>query len=360
MSRNHAYPVFFALLAALLFGASAPLSKVLLQQVEPILLAGLLYLGSGASLLIVLALRHARRTAPSSEAGIGRADVPWLTGATLAGGIAAPIILLLSLRNTPGATASLLLNFEAVATTLIAAAAFRESVSGRAWTAILVITAASILLSVNAQAAWGFSFAAVGVLLACVLWGLDNNFTRNVSAKDPLAIATIKSLAAGTCSLALAIMAGNSLPAWDTVLRAMILGGLCYGLSLTLFIWALRGLGAARTSALFGTAPLAGIALSVLILHENLGAIFLLALALMIVGTMVLVGEKHEHGHVHEPARHEHGHSHADEHHAHAHDEVEVPGSLHAHEHAHARVEHQHGHMPDTHHRHGHASKPRK
>lgn len=211
-NRTHIYPFVLALLAALLFGTSAPFGKLLLGEVEPIMLAALLYLGCGCGLLIIKAWQFIRKSSMSPEAKLKKIDLPWLAGATLAGGIIAPIILLFSLRATRAATASLLLNFEAVATTLIAALAFKEPVSRRAWWAILTITLASTLLSINLKASWGFSIGVLGILLACILWGIDNNLTRNISTKDPITIVTIKGLVAGTFSLALAILVGNPLP----------------------------------------------------------------------------------------------------------------------------------------------------
>jgi drug/metabolite transporter (DMT)-like permease len=255
--------MFLALLSAALFGASAPLAKLLLGDLEPVLLAALLYLGSGLALLIVKGYRRLRNPGSNIEASLGRSDLPWLAGAILAGGVAAPIVLLFGLRITPAATASLLLNFEALATTLIAALAFRRNRSP-GWWAILTITVASILLTLQPTAGWGISLGAIGILAACVLWGIDNNLTTNISAKDPLTIVMTKGLVAGSFSLLIALIIGNDPPGWMIVIQALILGSLSYGLSITLFVYAMRGLGAARTSALFGTAPLAGIALSFL------------------------------------------------------------------------------------------------
>jgi drug/metabolite transporter (DMT)-like permease len=356
MNRTRVYPIFLALLAALLFGASAPLAKLLLGEIEPILLAAFLYLGSGLGLLIVKAVQRVGKSSLNTEASIRKPDLVRLAGATLAGGIAAPIVLLFGLRGTPAATASLLLNFESVATTLIAALAFRESVSRRAWWAIMAITLASIFLSVNVSSEWGLSLGALGILAACVLWGVDNNLTRDISAKDPLTIVTIKGLAAGTFSLILALATENRLPNWCILLGAMILGSVSYGLSITLFILAMRRLGAARTSALFGTAPLAGIALSFLLFHETVGILFLLAVPLMVVGTVFLVYEQHEHSHLHEAICHEHAHAHDDGHHAHEHGEGEAHHRSHSHLHEHPQCEHNHHHMPDIHHRHVHPS----
>jgi len=356
MKRTHIYSIFLALTAAVLFGASAPLAKLLLGEIEPVLLAAFLYLGSGFGLLIIKALQLVGKSSVNAEAMIKKEDFIWLAGATLAGGIMAPIILLFGLRDTPGATASLLLNFESVATTIIAALAFKEAVSSRAWYAIITITLASIILSVNPSSEWGFSIGAFGILAACVLWGIDNNLTRNISAKDPLTIVTIKGLVAGTFSLALAIMLGNRLPAWNILLGAMILGSMSYGLSITLFIRAMRELGAARTSALFGSAPFAGIAISLFLFHETTSFMFLLAIPLMVAGTIFLVYEQHAHLHSHEASVHEHAHNHDDGHHGHDHGESGIHVRSHSHLHEHLCREHEHHHMPDIHHRHTHSS----
>jgi len=356
MKRNHLYSIFLAILAALLFGASAPLAKLLLGNIEPLLLAALLYLGSGLGLLGIKGLQRLGGTTTDREAGITRPDIKWLTGATLAGGVAAPIILMFGLRSTPAATASLLLNFEGVATTIIAAMVFREGVSRHTWGAIAAITLASILLSLNPGSEWGFSLGAVGILGACVLWGMDNNLTRNISAKDPISIVTIKGLAAGSFSLLLAILVGNHLPGWTTMLLALLLGAFSYGLSITLFIRAMRGLGAARTSALYGTAPLAGLILSFLLFSEPVSLLFWVAVPLMAVGTIFLVYEVHDHHHIHVSVEHEHAHTHDDGHHDHEHDNGLISSTSHSHIHDHLRLEHAHHHMPDINHRHTHVS----
>ncbi len=263
-------PIIQALLAAALFGASAPFAKLLLGEVEPVLLAGLLYLGSGLSAALLGWGQRVRAKGVTVEAGLARQEWPWLAGAVLAGGILAPIVLLFSLRETAAATASLLLNFEGLATTLIAVLFFQEAISRKIAGAIGLIAAASIILSWNSQGEWGLSLGALGILLACVLWGLDNNFTRRISAKNPLTIVAVKGLVAGSFSLLLGLLLGNPLPGWLTVLGAMVLGSLSYGLSIMLFILAMREMGAARTSALFSTAPFIGAILSFLILREPL------------------------------------------------------------------------------------------
>lgn len=350
MNRSHIPSVIQALIAALLFGASAPLAKLLLGEVEPIPLAAFLYLGSGIGLLVVKLFQRAG----NSEAKVEKSDFRWLTGAILAGGVAAPITLLFSLKNTPAATASLLLNFEGVATTLIAFLAFKESISHRAWGAIVLITVASIFLSINLNAEWGFSLGALGIIAACVLWGIDNNFTRNISAKDPLVIVTIKGLGAGSFSLIMALFLGNNLPSWEVVLGALVLGSLSYGASIVLFIHAMRGLGAARTSALFSTAPIAGIILSILIFREFPSWLFIVALPIMVIGAFLLVNDEHEHHHIHEMVVHDHSHSHDDGHHEHEHNGEF--SKKHSHVHTHDELSHSHHHMPDLNHRHVHPS----
>lgn len=354
MSRSHLPSVIQALIAALLFGASAPIAKLLLGEVEPIPLAAFLYLGSGIGLLGIKLFQRINQQGINDEAQVEKSDFKWLLGAIVAGGVAAPITLLFSLKNTPAATASLLLNFEGVATTLIAFFAFKESISRRAWWAIALITVASIFLSINLNAEWGFSLGALGIIAACVLWGVDNNFTRNISAKDPLVIVTIKGLGAGSFSLIMALFLGNNLPSWEVILGALVLGSLSYGASIVLFIHAMRGLGAARTSALFSTAPIAGIVLSILIFQEFPSWLFIIALPIMVIGAFLLVNDEHEHHHIHEMVIHEHSHIHDDGHHEHEHDGDFA--KKHSHVHTHNELTHSHHHMPDLHHRHVHPS----
>jgi drug/metabolite transporter (DMT)-like permease len=339
--------VLQALTAAIFFGASAPIAKLLLgDSIAPIYLAAFLYLGSGMGTFLVRQTQRLRTK--DSEAEIKSADIKWLAGAIISGGILAPIILMISLQNTPASTASLLLNFEGVGTTLIALLFFKEAIGRRAWTAIIVITLASIFLSTNFNQGFGISFGALGIILACVLWGLDNNFTRNISGKDPLAIVAAKGLVAGTFSFLLAFFLGNQLPDLKTILYTLLLGFISYGLSTMLFIRSMRGLGAARTSALYGTAPLAGVLLSIFIFGELPSFFFIVAAILMIGGAWLLINENHEHIHIHTTMLHDHSHGHDS---SHGHDDAT---GIHSHEHEHSAEEHDHDHMPDIHHRHGH------
>lgn len=347
MKTNNLPYILQALIAALFFGSSAPISKLLLGDVSPIFLASFLYLGSGSGVILVRLLNQAK--VKEKEAGIKSDDIKWLAGAIISGGIIAPIILLISLQNTSGSTASLLLNFEGVGTTLIAFLFFKEAISRRAWIAILGITLAGIFISTNFAQGFNFSFGALGIILACFLWGLDNNFTRNISGKDPLAIVAWKGLVAGTFSFLLAWILGDTVPTIKTILWTLLLGFVCYGLSTILFIRSMRGLGAARTSALYGTAPLAGVILSIFIFGEFPSFVFIIATILMIGGALLLINENHEHSHVHTAIFHDHSHSHDDS--MHTHDDAK---GIHSHEHEHPAEEHEHDHTPDIHHRHGH------
>ncbi|MEP7084654.1 MAG: DMT family transporter [Betaproteobacteria bacterium] len=344
-----------ALAAAALFGISTPLAKIMLGDLPALGLAGLLYLGSGAGLLLVWLLRRAGRdTAARSESALTARDWPWLFGAVAAGGVIAPVLLLWGLRGTGAAAASLLLNLEGALTTLIAALLFREAVGARIWFAILVMAAAGAMLGWRAGGG-GWSPQSLAIAGACAFWALDNNLTRKVSGSDPSTIAMIKGLVAGTINTTLAVALGMTLPATGTLIAALLLGFLSYGVSLVLFIHALRHLGSARATAHFGTAPFIGAALAVLLLGEPLTPLFAAALSLMAIAAWLVLSERHGHRHQHSPLVHSHRHVH-DAHHQHAHD-----GSVssdedegHAHRHEHSSLTHTHAHLPDLHHRHRH------
>ncbi|MGY4706610.1 DMT family transporter [Candidatus Bipolaricaulota sp. J31] len=337
-----------ALLAAALFALSVPLSKLLLREVDPLVLGGFLYLGAG------LAMGFSLLVGLRGEARLRKDDLPWLLGATISGGILAPLALLYGLRLAPAATASALLNAEAAATALLAAWLFREFVGRMAWTGVISIVAGSAILGVPWEGNWGLTVGTVLVLAATVLWGLDNNLTRYISLRDPRGIAAFKGLVAGSFSISLAAALGHRLPGIRAIVSALLLGGISYGASISLFVRALRHLGAARTGALFGTAPFLGVVFSSLIFWDLPSAAFFMALPLLAAGTALLLAEEHEHLHVHEPLLHEHLHQHDDGHHGHGHPEP-VP-ARHSHLHRHERLVHAHPHRPDIHHRHPHPS----
>lgn len=355
MNKVKVLPIIQALLAALLFGASAPLAKILLGQIEPVPLAAFLYLGSGAGLLIYQIMINLISKEKKGEAPLSKKDFPWLFGAILFGGVIAPIILMTSLRITPASTAALLLNFEGVSTTLIALFFFKESIGRRVWIAVSCITVASILLSWDFSNQWGFSLGALGVVGACVCWGIDNNFTRNISAKNPFTIVIFKGFGAGTVSLFLALILKQQFPNIKVVLLAMVLGFFSYGLSIVLFVLAMRNLGSSRTSAFFAASPFIGAILAFILYRDVPNIMFSAALPIMILGTIFLLKEDHNHKHHHEHIIHEHRHSHNDNHHNHTHLPGEVPPSgYHSHVHEHEELDHEHQHAPDIHHRHTH------
>ena len=338
--------IAYALLSAVLFGASTPLAKVLVGAISPLALAGLLYLGSGIGLAAwLIARRHA--------VAVAARDVPWLAGAIIAGGIVGPALLMYGLARTDAASASLLLNLEAVLTAALAWVAFRENVDRRVFAGMAAIVAGGVVLAwQRAPDAHG----AAGPLLiagACLAWALDNNLTRRVSGGDAVMLAALKGLVAGAVNLALALAIGAGLPAPDSIAAAGLVGLVGYGVSLVLFIMALRDLGTARTSAYFSIAPFFGAALALLILGEQPTAAFWIAAALMALGVWLHVTERHEHEHVHEPMAHSHEHVH-DAHHQHEHQRGWDGREPHTHPHDHGRLRHRHPHYPDLHHRHGH------
>ncbi len=346
-------PRVYALIAAALFGASAPFSKLLLGEIPPLQMAGLLYLGSGIFLLIIKLFQKAS-SKKISEAGLHRSDLPWLAGAVISGGILAPAALMYGLSGTPAATASLLLNFESASTAFLAAVLFREHIGKQVAISISLLTFASLVLSFDPSGSFGFSIGALFVLLACLFWGIDNNFTRNISSKDPVIIVIIKGIGAGSFSFVLSLIIGDHLPSSAHALPALAVGGLCYGASLMLFIIALRHLGSARVGALFASAPFIGAGISFIVCKDTLNIQFLLAIPFVIAGTWLLLRESHLHSHKHEAVEHDHSHTHADGHHDHEHAEDFMDDPGHTHRHRHEVVVHFHDHMPDTHHRHSH------
>ena len=339
-----------ALGAALLFGASTPLAKALLRDVSPVLLAGLLYLGSGIGLgLVRIARDRGRRTTP-----MAKKEWFWLLLAIGFGGVMGPLLLMLGLTRTPAATASLLLNLEAVLTALLAWIVFRENTDRRIVLGMLLIVAGAMLLALPGSShTAGLGWGALLIAAACLCWALDNNFTRKVSASDALFIAGLKGLVAGIVNVVIALALGARLPAMPVVGMAMTVGLLGYGVSLVLFVLALRGLGSARTGAYFSTAPFIGAAIAILAFGEHASWMFWLAAALMGAGVWLHLAERHEHLHTHEPITHTHRHVH-DEHHQHAHDFDWDGREPHTHEHTHAPLTHSHPHYPDIHHQHRH------
>ena len=351
--RGDRLSVAFALGAAALFGLSAPAGKALLAATDPWLLAGLLYLGSGVSLGVFRLARRLRSPSNAREAPLGRRDWPWLGGAILTGGVIAPVLLMFGLSRASATEASLLLNLEGVFTAVVAWLVFREHVDRRIAGGMVAISAGAMVLAWDPGQGVRVSGGALLVAGACLGWAIDNNLTRKVSASDPLQIASVKGLVAGSVNIAIALGLGASLPSGATVLLAGMLGLVSYGVSLALFVLALRGLGAGRTSAYFSTAPFVGAIIGVIVLGEPLTLRLGLAAVLMMLGVWLHVSEHHAHEHVHERMEHEHRHDH-DAHHRHHHDASAPPEEPHSHRHTHEPVRHSHPHYPDIHHRHGH------
>ncbi len=341
----------YGLASAALFGASTPFAKLLLEIADPWLLAGLLYLGSGIGLF---AFSQARRISGAAgyEAPLRRADFPWLAGAIIAGGVIGPVLLMFGLQTTPASSAALLLNLEGLATIAIAWFAFKEHTDARIALGALSILAGAVVL------AWmpgvqTFGVGALALAAACFAWGVDNNLTRKISNADPLQIAMLKGLCAGSVNLLLAFSLGAKIPAPLSIAAAGVVGFLGYGVSLVLFVLALRHVGAARAGAYFSTAPFVGAAAGLFLLREPLTVQLMLAALLMGAGVALHLAERHAHQHTHEPLAHEHAHEH-DAHHLHDHQPGHASGEPHSHWHVHAPLTHSHPHFPDAHHTHRH------
>jgi len=351
--RSYSGPLL-ALASAALFGASTPLAKRLLGDgVDPGLLAGLLYLGSGLG-LGVLTLAQRLSGAPHAEAPLTRRDLPWLALTVASGGVVGPLLLMIGLARTPASSAALLLNVEGLATMGIAWVVFRENVDRRLLAGAAAILAGALLLSWRgAPGSTGLGLGAVAIVGACLAWGVDNNLTRKLSAADPAQIAMIKGLVAGAVNVALAMARGAALPASLRVAEADVVGFLGYGVSLALFVLALRHLGAARTGAYFSTAPFIGAVLAIALFRDPVTAPLVAAAALMGVGVWLHLTERHEHEHDHEALEHSHAHVH-DAHHQHQHGPGDPATEPHVHPHRHGPLAHSHPHYPDLHHRHGH------
>lgn len=345
----HRAAIAYALASAALFGASTPLAKLLVGEAAPLVLAGLLYLGSGAGLLAWMVLRRPIARA----AALSKRDIPWLAGAIVVGGVAGPALLMYGLTRSDGATASLLLNLEGVLTAAIAWIVFKENVDRRVFLGVMAIIAGAVILSWSEIPRAGGTAGPLLIAAACLAWAIDNNLTRRVSGGDAVTIAGLKGLVAGSVNLALGLAQGATLPSGALAASAAVVGLLGYGISLVLFVVALRHLGTARTGAYFSVAPFFGAALALVLLNESPSTAFWIAGALMAAGVWLHLTERHEHQHFHERTAHAHEHVH-DEHHRHDHALGWNGREPHSHEHQHARLRHSHPHYPDLHHRHEH------
>ncbi len=325
---NKAKAVFYALLAAAFYAVNIPISKLLLRHVGPTSMAALLYLGAGLGIgLMSLGRRRQGER-------LSRKDLPFVIGMVVLD-IAAPIFLMLGVSYGSSSNASLLGNFEIVATTVIALVLFKEAVTKRLWGAIGLITAASILLSLEGSESFRFSLGSLFVLLATICWGFENNCTRKIASKSTFEIVIIKGLCCGLGSLLIALLKGEQMPALRYIALALLLGYVAYGLSIFLYVRAQRVLGAAKTSAYYAVAPFIGAFLSFLLLREKLTGTYLLALAVMLSGTALVVADTmiRNHAHVHQ---HTFVHTHDGSTHSHT--------VTHSHDHDHLITEGTHGH----------------
>ena len=340
-----------AVLAAALFGMSAPFSKFLLSEIPPLMLSALLYLGAGIGMLAIDIIRRISK-AKHVEAKLTKQELPFILLMVILD-IAAPISLMVGLTMTTSSNAALLNNFEIAATSVIALIVFKEAISRRLWLSISLITISSIILSIEDFSSFSFSIGSIFVLLACIFWGFENNCTRKLSIKDPLQIVFIKGIGSGIGALAIAISAHQTL--WNPIFitLSLFLGFFAYGLSIFFYVTAQRSLGAARTSAYYAVAPFIGVGISFIVFNEPITVSFVTATIVMVLGTYFAIFEKHEHKHLHTYVEHEHRHSHSDEHHNHTH-ELITDGE-HAHKHTHEKMAHVHEHTPDIHHAHEHS-----
>jgi drug/metabolite transporter (DMT)-like permease len=340
-----------ALGAAALFGASTPLAKALLEEIDPWLLAGLLYAAAGIGLALLQSARRVAGGAKQIEAPLRGREWAWLLAATAAGGMIGPVLLMIGLDRTPAAAASLLLNLEGVMTALLAWLVFGENVDRRVALGMGAITAGTAVLSWQGTSVLGGVLGPLAIAGACLAWAIDNNLTRKVSLTDPVRIALLKGCSAGALNVLIALGLGARWPSPRAVAGAALLGFAGYGVSLVLFVLALRSIGTARTAAYFSLAPFFGAAVAVGMLGEPVTLQLLAAAACMAAGVWLHLTERHEHGHRHRLIIHEHLHVH-DEHHQHGHPGSDASGAEHSHRHEHDLLLHRHTHFPDAHHQH--------
>ncbi|MDD1769686.1 MAG: EamA family transporter [Methanomassiliicoccales archaeon] len=344
-------PLLYVAASAALFGVSPPIAKVLVGEIPPVALAGLLYIGAFLGLFLFTIAGRALLHRENPEARLASRDVPWLAGAILTGGVLAPIALMMGLALTSGFAASLLVNLEGVMTAIIAVIVFREFAGSRLWLAMSLMTIAGVFLSWNPSQGTIDPLGPLLIVFAMFCWGIDNNLTRQISSKDPVRIAEVKGLIAGSTSLAIAVLLGSTIPTDASILFALLLGALSYGVSLVLFVKALDGLGSSRTAAFFSFGPFVGAVVSVLFLGDTMTGLIVLAAVLMFCGVLLVATERHAHTHRHEAMTHTHEHE-RDLHHEHEHpDGKDEP---HVHEHVHPPIVHSHVHWPDREHRHEH------
>ena len=323
--------ILFALLAAVFYAINVPISKILLNNIGPTTMAAFLYLGAGIGVGILSMFNKKDRM--NSER-LSKKDLPFVIGMIVLD-IAAPVFLMLGISYGSSANASLLGNFEIVATTLIALFIFKETVSGRLWAAIALITLSSILLSFEGTDSFNFSYGSLFVLAATVCWGFENNCTRNISSKSTYEIVVLKGLFSGSGALLIAFFRQEAIPGILYIIAALILGFVAYGLSIFLYVRAQNVLGAAKTSAYYAAAPFVGAFLSFVVLKEQLSWMYFIALIVMIAGSALVVADTLVRHHAHE---HQHAFTHTHDGTTHTHTVT------HSHDHNHYLTDDRHGH----------------
>lgn len=339
-----------AILSATLFGISPVACKAIIGEMPSSLLAGLLYLGSGIGLTGVVF--HQGTDIRRHLLNLSLRQKCLLAGAILSGGVAAPLFLAYAIQRGTASEVALLLNFEAVATTLLAWLIFHENIGRRLWLGKLLIVAASVLVVSTGAGALHVSIPGLAVLAACLFWGIDNNLTRELETIPAPLLASLKGWSAGLFNVFMSLVLFRGHVTAFQIIGALLIGALSYGASLVLFIHALREIGSARTSTWFASGPFIGSVLSVILLGERPPGEYWLAALIMVSGVFLLYGEAHRHFHRHDAVAHSHSHEH-DEHHHHEHVEGESE-EKHEHFHVHEPITHSHVHWPDIHHRHSH------
>ncbi|MBN2795269.1 MAG: DMT family transporter [Clostridia bacterium] len=347
--NNPQNAMIFAFLAALLYGISTPVSKILLNHISPTLMAASLYLGAGFGMFLVNLIQLKSKD-HIKEAKLSRNDLPYVMGMIILD-IVAPVLMMFGLTMTTSGSVALLNNFEIVATSILALFLFKETIGKSMWISIGFITIASLILSLNDLSQFSFSMGSILVILATISWGLENNCTRMLSLKNPIQIVMIKGFGSGLGALIITILSHQFTYNLSYLLAALFLGFVAYGLSIYFYIRAQRDLGASRTSTFYAAAPFIGVLASWLVIGEDITITFIVALFVMLIGTYFAVSEEHNHLHIHEKVSHNHLHSHDDGHHDHHEDHF---SGEHSHEHLHEYLEHHHKHTQDMHHRHAH------
>ncbi|MEI7482824.1 MAG: EamA family transporter [Elusimicrobiota bacterium] len=344
MKKTDTLAVTGALLAAFFFGISTPLSKVLISDLNPFLLAGLLYLGAGVGLSVLTLFEKKREVTPGKKL-----NYKYIVGMVVFGGLLGPVFLMGAIKIAPAASVSIWLNMELVATALLGHFLFKDHLDKAGWFSVALSLTAGILLSYSG----GIAGVTAGFLvaLACFSWGFDNHFTALIDDLSPNQSTIIKGLAAGTTNLLIGLALSTGHPPLAAVGKALLVGFLCYGLSITFYISSAQKLGAVRSQLIFSIAPLFGVALAILALGEGLSTVQMISGMLLFASVLLMLSEKHSHQHEHPETEHTHQHGHADAHHNHHGGEQE---KTHAHFHQHPITAHAHQHWPDLHHRHSH------